>query len=368
MSDLEQTPPAPWVVPPPDFALLPAVPITVTPSLAPPPVYSPRYGRALLLFLATLFTATTLGPVVYISTRTDVVAPFDLLLTPSLITWVWRHSEILRLGLSFSIPALAILLAHEMGHYLMCRRYGLESSLPYFLPTPVWVGTLGAFIRIRSPLRTKRELFDVAIAGPLAGFVVIVPFLVVGIARSVPAALRLAPGESLLVPARCLAMEAMTRLFHGTLPPGTVLNLHPFALAAWLGLLATALNLIPLSQLDGGHLLYALVGRRHRTIAVVLWAALAIASFHWEGWTIWCVLTAFIGLRHPPVVDEAEPLDPKRRWLAIGAFVMLVVCFTPYPLREVNAPVPMKKPDARDGLVAEARIPPPLAASFRTRP
>jgi membrane-associated protease RseP (regulator of RpoE activity) len=250
------------------------------------------------------------------------------LITPRLVAAVWGDAETLRLGLSFSLPVLIILLFHELGHYLACRHYRLPSTPPYFLPLPAMLGTLGAFIRIRAPMRSKRELFDVGVAGPLAGFVALLPFLLYGMAHSPPApaaagaALRLVPGE-------CLAMALASRAFHGPLPAGEALQLHPFALAAWFGLLATAINLLPLGQLDGGHILYAVAGRWQRRLAVPLWAALALAGMLWGGWVLWCVVIFAIGLYHPPVIDEATPLDRRRLVLAAVALLVLVLCFTP---------------------------------------
>jgi hypothetical protein len=251
------------------------------------------------------------------------------LITPRLVARVWGDPALLRLGLSFSLPVLIILFVHEMGHYLACRHYRLPSTLPYFLPLPAVLGTLGAFIRIRAPIRGKRELFDVGVAGPFAGFLALLPFLLYGVARSQPAPLRLAAGASRLVPGQCLAMELATRIFHGPLGDGMVLRLHPFALAAWFGLLATAINLLPLGQLDGGHILYAVAGRWQRRLALPLWVALALAGLLWGGWLVWCVVIFAMGLYHPPLLDEAKPLDNRRRALAAAALVVLALCFTP---------------------------------------
>jgi membrane-associated protease RseP (regulator of RpoE activity) len=260
-------------------------------------------------------------------------------LLPETVRQVWSDPLLLRLGLSFSIPVLLILLAHEMGHYIACRRYGLAATLPYFLPMPWMFGTLGAFIRIRSQIRTKRELFDVGIAGPLAGFVMLLPFLLYGVARSEPAVLD-AGGVSLLIPGRCLALVLASRLFHGPLGHGMVLNLHPFALAAWFGLLATAINLIPLSQLDGGHILYAVASRWQRRLALPIWLGLALAGFYWPGWWVWCVLVLLIGPFHPPVRDERTPLDRRRKVLAWVALAVLILSFIPGGVEEYQTPEP----------------------------
>jgi membrane-associated protease RseP (regulator of RpoE activity) len=302
----------------------------------------PRYGRALLLFALTFLTTTTLGPIMVQLSRTDMMALSEPWLTPAVVVRVWSQPALLRMGLAFSLPALLILFAHEMGHYVACRLYGLPCTLPYFLPVPINFGTFGAFIRIKSPIRSKQELFDVGIAGPIAGFLALLPFLLWGIAHSEPARLLLAPPgadevltPSLYLPGRCLAIVLATWLFHGRLAPGMILNLHPVALAAWLGLLATSINLLPLGQLDGGHVLYAATGRLQRRLALPLWILLGLLGFLWLGWLVWCVIILVIGLFHPPVWDETTPLDPLRRKLAWIGLILLLLSFMPVPLAVV---------------------------------
>jgi membrane-associated protease RseP (regulator of RpoE activity) len=201
-------------------------------------------------------------------------------------------------------------------------------------------GTFGAFIRIQAPIRTKSELFDVGIAGPIAGFVALIPFLIYGLAHSSYAGSGL--GGDLTQLGHPLAIELVARLLHGPPPAGAFLNLHPAALGAWLGLLATSINLLPLGQLDGGHVLYAVFGARQRRLARPLWLALALLGFIWPGWWVWCVLLLVIGIRHPPVYDETAPLDRKRKLLGGLALVMLVLSFTPAPvaITRLGEPVP----------------------------
>jgi membrane-associated protease RseP (regulator of RpoE activity) len=322
------------VLRPPLIELLPAPGNVYTAAPARPD--RPRYGRALVLFLLTFLSTTTLGPIMVQLCRTDMMAESEPFLLPEVVLRVWRDPALLRMGLAFSITALTILLAHEMGHYIACRRYGIPCTLPYFLPVPINFGTFGAFIRIKAPIRSKQELFDVGIAGPIAGFVTLIPFLLWGIAHSQPAHLALAgPGDAaaaLYVPGRCLAILLATWLLHGRLGAGMILNLHPVALAAWLGLLATAINLLPLGQLDGGHVLYAATGRFQRRLALPLWILLGFMGFLWLGWLLWCVIILLIGLYHPPVWDESTPLDGKRRALAWVALLLLVLSFMPAPL------------------------------------
>ena len=318
-------------------------------TLPPPP--RPRWGLAIALFLATFFATTTLGAHWNLAARTDLVSPIQpvvigdvaigVMLTPSTVAMVWGDPQLLATGLAFSLPVLLILLCHELGHYLIARRYGIQATLPYFVPAPLGLGTFGAFIRIRSPIRTRRELFDVGIGGPIAGFAALLPFLVYGIARSRPTEVAIGlppPGEpvlGLVVPGPSLAMELVTRLLHGPLPDSVLLDLHPFALAAWVGLLATALNLLPIGQLDGGHILYAVFGRLARRIVIGTWLALLVASLFFQGWLLWAILVLALGLRHPPVADERIPLGRGRLLLALVALALLVLCFMPVPLLEL---------------------------------
>ena len=281
-----------------------------------------------------------LGTGYYLGSRTDVVSALPLWLHPETVRTVLGRSDLLAIGLRFSLPTLFILLCHELGHYLACRRYRLPATLPYFLPAPIGVGTFGAFIRIRAPLRSKRELFDVGVAGPLAGFAALLPFLAWGIARSTPVPVQRLPdfdGSSafLFLPGQSLLQSLLVRLFHGPLPEGWILDLHPFALAGWIGLFATMLNLVPLGQLDGGHLLYAVAGRWQRQAAVALWLLLAVAGIYWRGWFFWCAVTLVMGLRHPAVLDEATPLDAPRRRLAVAALAVFLLCFMPVPIEVV---------------------------------
>ena len=291
----------------------------------------PRYLLAFVLFALTFFTTTTLGPEMLASTGLDL--PW---LSPRTILKVWTNPELLRQGLAFSFSVLTILLAHELGHYIACRRYGIHCTLPYFLPVPLNFGTFGAFIKIKAPIYSKRQLFDVGIAGPIAGFIALIPFLLYGVAWSEPAVAPREIGESLAL-GPSLAIDLAMRLFHGGMREGMVLHLHPFAMGAWLGLFATALNLLPLGQLDVGHILYSVLGRGQRGLALPLWLPLALLGLYWPGWWLWCVVVLLIGIFHPPVYDESIPLDPKRRWLALLALAIFVLSFMPVPLGIVPA-------------------------------
>ena len=307
------------------------------------PPYRPRRWLPILLFLATLFSTITLGAGWFLATRTDMLyIPANQIggqmswLGPATIRQIWGDSSQLRWGLAFSLPTMLILLAHELGHYLVCRRYRIPATWPHFIPVPIGLGTFGAFIRIRAPIRTKRELFDIGVAGPLAGFAMLLPFLIYGIARSaqvvVAAAEPMTTNTVLYLPGKSLLFMLLERLFHGP-ANGTVLDLHPFALAGWVGLLITALNLLPFGQLDGGHILYAVLGRWQRTLALPFWGLLLIGGyFFWPGWFLWSVLVLLMRLKHPPVRDERVPLDRTRRLVAVAALLMLLLSFMPVPL------------------------------------
>lgn len=312
---------------------------------------APRLFLACALFLATFVTTTTFGAGFYLSTRTDVVTDLVpaieslllgqlvqfLALTNYIFQTVWTDGQLLKIGLAFSLPTLAILLSHELGHYIACRRNNLPSTYPYFIPAPLLIGTFGAFIRIRAPIRTRRELLDVGAAGPIAGFVVLLPILLYGIAQSEPVPIvevdwDLPGGLLLLRPGTSLLMSIATFIFHGSLPPNAVLNLHPFALAAWVGTFVTALNLIPIGQLDGGHIFYAALGTRYASLSWWLLGLLAVLGFLWPGWWVWCLVLLIIGPRHPPVLAGRQPLDHRRRTVAIISLLILVLTFMPVPL------------------------------------
>ena len=248
-------------------------------------------------------------------------------------------SRLLTDGLSFSLSLLFILLSHEMGHYIACRRYQLDATLPYFLPLylgPVGlqIGTLGAVIRIREPFPTRKVLFDVGIAGPIAGFVVLVPALFIGMYMST---LTISPPpETLTFIGKPLLFRLARWLVFGPIPEGSIVNLHPMVFAAWFGMLATALNLLPFGQLDGGHITYATLGRASTPISLVTVASALVMTYLSRSWLLMTVLMVFMlvmfGPRHPPVLNEYEPLGVGRQRLALFALAMLLLCFTPFPI------------------------------------
>lgn len=290
---------------------------------------APRVWLNVLLLVATFATTLWTGAEHWVSFASD----FKPLSGP--IDWVDAFLH----GGWYACTILAILGAHELGHYLACRWYRIDASLPYFLPVPLpLTGTAGAFIKIRQPITTKRALFDVGIAGPLAGFAIAVPALVIGLGLSrvvdVPPDFQgVELGEPML-------FKAVSHLIFGALPVGQSVNMHPMAFAAWFGLLATALNLVPIGQFDGGHIAYATLGRHaHRVTigALVAAVALSIYSSSWIGWTVIAVGLLFaFGWRHPAVWDEDVPLDRNRRWLALLALVVFALCFTPAPIEPMD--------------------------------
>jgi hypothetical protein len=246
----------------------------------------------------------------------------------------------MRPGLEFAMGLMAILLAHESGHYLTAKRYGINASPPYFLPAPpTWnfVGTFGAFIRLRSPVVDRQQLLDVGAAGPWAGFVVALIVLAVGMlaSHSVPILDAAAPqlvmvGRTPLYLGDSLVMAALRHLFNG----GGVVLLHPLALAGWLGLLVTMLNLLPLGQLDGGHVLFALIGRRQAWIGLVAWLALLVLGYWFWGWWVWAFFTLILGrgsLAHPTVLDRRRPVAPSRRPFGWATVILFIVTFTAVP-------------------------------------
>jgi membrane-associated protease RseP (regulator of RpoE activity) len=241
-----------------------------------------------------------------------------------------QHPLSLVQGVPFSASLLLILGCHELGHYLTARAYGVHVSLPYFVPLPLPpMGTMGAIIRMRSPIPSRKVLFDIGIAGPLLGLVVAVPVLVLGLILSPVKPV----SGAIFQEGNSLVYLLLKWIIKGPIPDGSDVMLHPMALAGWLGLFVTALNLMPLSQLDGGHIAYAVLGPRFRK-AVWVFLAVLVGLFlvsRWEGWLVWVGLAVALGLRHPPPLDDLTPLDRTRRRLAVVALGLLIALVTPLP-------------------------------------
>ena len=281
--------------------------------------------KHVLLLVLTVCTTTFVGASYYASFASDFGRRA-----------VSFNAALLLQGLWYSVPVLLILGAHEMGHYLCCRRYNVDASLPYFIPLPLFpTGTLGAVIKIREMFPTRTILFDIGVAGPIAGFVALLPVLVWGMALSqvVPA-----PSiESGLAFGEPLLFRFVSWMMFGAIPDSQALNAHPMVFASWFGMLATALNLLPFGQLDGGHLTHATLQRHSTIISGVTVLAAVIMCFISTSWlattAIMVVMLFVVGPRHPRVLNEDEPLGPGRNAMAVFALVMLILCFTPIPIQ-----------------------------------
>jgi len=235
-------------------------------------------------------------------------------------------------GAAYAVSLLAILVSHEMGHYLMARFYGIPATLPYFLPMPLTIfGTFGAVIRMDGRGATRKQLFDVGVAGPLAGTVVAIPIALYGIRLS-----RIVDGahaEGLLSLGDSVLFTALSRAVFGSLPEGSTLLLHPIAFAGWVGLFVTALNLLPIGQLDGGHVLYGLFGRTAARISFFVFLGFSLlALFVSPGWLLLAFLILYFGYRHPPALEEEVGLDRRRKWVGIVTLLLFVLAFTPVPI------------------------------------
>lgn len=295
------------------------------------PKFQDRVWLHALLLLLTIGSTTLAGIGHYLSYQSDF--------TPAQLPGL--SLGLIASGFWYSATILAILGCHELGHYFACRYYDVDASLPFFLPVPppMLTGTLGAFIRIREPIPSKRMLFDIGIAGPIAGFLVAVPALFIGLSMShvvrIPA-----NSTDLLELGEPLLFKAASWLLWGTQPDGYSLNMHPMAFAAWFGLLATALNLFPIGQLDGGHISYAVLGPRSTYVTFAMVGVAIVLAYFSSSWIVWTVLMVVMlltfGPRHPRVFDEHVPLDRARIILALFALVMFILCFTPAPIQPME--------------------------------
>jgi membrane-associated protease RseP (regulator of RpoE activity) len=278
-----------------------------------------------LLFGLTCLSTLVVGAV--------LMAPFTNRVDDSVTSFVrdvFRSPSFLLSGLPFSLAIMSILFAHEMGHYLTCRYYGISATLPYFIPAPTFVGTMGAFIKIRSPIQHRRALLEVGIAGPIAGFILAIPTLVIGLGLST--FMTVDPKQAGIGLGEPLIFKFLEWLLGKTPPPGMDINLHPVGIAAWFGFLATALNLLPVGQLDGGHIAYALFGRFHRKISQgFLFFLIPLGIFYWQGWLLWAAVLMILGVRHPVTLDDSVPLSKRHTWLGWFALLMFILCFTPMP-------------------------------------
>jgi membrane-associated protease RseP (regulator of RpoE activity) len=327
-----------------------------------------RYWLHGLLFLGAIFTTLCVGARMQDTFNHNLglfSQPLDYWPWP----WIWQDWRRLGLGFSFSASLLGILTAHELGHYVLCVRRKVFATLPFFIPAPTLIGTLGAFIRIKSPIRSRADLFDIGIAGPIAGFIVAVPVMVYGLLASKvltgDAAAAAAAAVSATSPdnaSMLLGFPLIFKLVHWIMAamgstaaiaqaPASALYIHPMAMAAWVGMLATSLNLLPGGQLDGGHIIFAVKPSWHRPVSLLsILVLLPLSWYCWAGWLLWAVVLRFTGSRHPDV-PLLPPLDAKRRVLAVFALIMLALTLIPAPfgeqglakvLKDYHTPVPQQ--------------------------
>lgn len=302
--------------------------------------YRDRPGLHLLLFAATFVSATLAYAISF-----GGADPF-------------ADPRSIAVGVPYAFALLSILLAHELGHYVLARLHRVDATLPYFIPAPplFFIGTLGAFIRMRSMPRNRTALFDVGAAGPWAGILVAVPLLALGLALSEvrPAGPSTDAGFYL---GESLLLRGLMWLVLGVSSSDVTVMLHPIAMAGWVGLLVTALNLMPVGQLDGGHIIYAAFGARwHRWISLgTVTTLVVLVAGGATSWLVWALLLLVLGVRHPRLTDDYTPLDPVRRWAAAASILLFILTFMAEPVRFVPPPIP-RSPDA---VPVSAPAPPP---------
>ena len=315
------------------------------PAVPPPPTAPPERPLALffrwvrrlgwklnlLLLAATLVTTTLAGGGFLLApddpVRGSLSGPWLLITDPL---------RLLHAGLPYSLSVIAILGAHEMGHYLACRYYGVAATPPFFIPCPMMLGTFGAVIRIKETVPSRKALFDIGIAGPLAGFAVAVPIVAIGVSTAHASAPQ--PGGSEQVFAAPLLLDLLGAWLARPLPPGTGWELNAYLLAAWVGTFATAINLFPSGQLDGGHVCYAISRRLHRLasratlVGLSLLLLYSISVYSSPVWLVWVVVLWVMGPRHPPLLDESEGLSPVRLVIAAVGVLVFFLSFTLVPI------------------------------------
>jgi Zn-dependent protease len=321
------------------------------PSVWVVPAPRQRWGLHLVLLAATFLSTLTVGARIYANFALHQPAfsfnDENIPLFP--IEWMWQAPARLMHGVSFSLALMFILLAHEMGHYLYARHYRVHATLPFFIPFPSLIGTFGAFIRIKSPIPTRAALFDIGIAGPIAGFIPSCVAVLVGLSLSHPL---MFAGPLDNEPGFPAAFYLAARLLHLDVPV-TSLSLHPIAVAGWVGMFATALNLLPGGQLDGGHILFSVFPKLHRGVSLAVVIALVpLAKYFWIGWLLWAVVL-WLTSQHPPIRKRPD-LSKLRKVLAVFAIAMLALAFTPTPI--TGASGRERWPAIRDELMQGAQF------------
>lgn len=266
-----------------------------------------------LLFIATFFTTLISGALL------NGVIP-------------WEEPEKLYRGLPFSLSLLLILMVHELSHYFTSRKHHVSASLPYFIPAPPIIGTFGAIIKMKPPIPDKRSLIDIGASGPIGGFIIAIIACVIGLSLS-----EVKPAGSLnggLAFGSSLLFSFLSEIVLNAGPEDYDVMLHPVAFAGWIGLLVTSLNLLPIGQLDGGHIVYALFGEKHGLIAKITIPILIVMGITlWPGWLVWAVLMLVMGYKHPPVVYPHIQLDKNRKIIGWISFAIFILTFTPMPIQ-----------------------------------
>lgn len=283
-----------------------------------------------ILFVVTVFSTFFVGITWALSFRyADVITQNSQI---NLGLKILEDPQIISLSIIYAVVLIGILLGHELGHFLTCQYYKIDATLPYFIPAPTLIGTLGAFIKIKSPITRKKQLFDIGVAGPLTGFILSVPTLIYGLSlsKAVPAV----PREESLIFGEPLILKIVGSMIFRNVPPDFDVILHPIAFAGWVGIFVTALNLFPVGQLDGGHVSYALLGPKSRNLArLFIGIFIFMGFFFWIGWFLWAFIILLLGLRHPRVIDEGTPLSPQRKFLGFVMLIIFILSFIPDPIK-----------------------------------
>lgn len=306
-------------------------------SLPSPPQKSPfalnRIWLNIVLFVVTVFSTFFVGFSWSINFRyAETIFQNGEF---ALGTEAFFDPQVVGLSLLYAVTLIGILLSHELGHFLACRYYRIEATLPFFIPAPTIVGTMGAFIKIRSPITRKRQLFDIGVAGPLMGFCLSVPLLILGLSLS--KAIPSVPQEGSIIFGEPLLLKLVGGVIFANVPSDFDVILHPIGFAGWVGILVTALNLFPIGQLDGGHILYAMIGKRSaRYSRWILTIFLIMGVLFWIGWFVWALLIGMLGVKHPRIIDEDLPLSQGRKAIAFLVILIFILSFIPDPIKGYN--------------------------------
>lgn len=272
-----------------------------------------KIGIHLILFVATVFTTLVAGAL------------------QQGINIMEEPLKIIK-GYPFSISIMSILLGHEMGHYFASKKHKTKATLPYFIPAPSIIGTFGAFIKMKSPILTRRALLDIGVSGPIVGFILSLVASIVGLNMSEVVTLQ--KHEEVFILGDSILFNLLVKLTFGSIPEGKDVLLHPIAFAGWIGLFVTSMNLLPIGQLDGGHVAYAIFGRKHFYISRLMLIFIAtLGVFVWYGWLVWAVLLIILGVDHPPIMFWESKIDRFRKTVGIISFIIFFLTFIPAPFK-----------------------------------